>query len=258
MITGTSPDAWVSRTFRGGARIRLFCFPYAGGSAQAFRGWQDKLPGEIEVSPVHLPGRGRRSREKPFSELLPLAEVLADALLSHLDKPYALFGHSTGAIIAFELTRVLRREGGPLPRYLFVSGCRAPQLTFTKHRTHDLPRAELIRELRRLNGTPDTILESPEMQEFFLPLIRSDLQMVQTYSYVAEPPLSCPISAFGGLQDLDEPPEMLSAWREQTTSSFHCQMFDGDHFFLRSKQDDLLQVISQQLLNVKHFNWSVP
>jgi medium-chain acyl-[acyl-carrier-protein] hydrolase len=258
MTTGTSPDAWVSHTFSGAARIRLLCFPYAGGSAQIFRGWQDELPGEIEVSPVHLPGRGRRSREKPFSELLPLAEVLADALLSHLDKPYALFGHSIGAIIAFELARVLRREGGPLPLYLFVSGCRAPQFTFTRHRTHDLPGAELIRELRRLNGTPETILESPAMLQFFLPMIRSDLQMVQTYSYVAEPPLSCPISAFGGLQDFDETTEMLSAWREQTTASFHFQMFAGDHFFLRSEQRDLLQAISQQLLNVMHFDWSVP
>ena len=258
MTTATSPDAWVSRTFSGAARIRLFCFPYAGGSAQIFREWQDELPGEIEVSPVHLPGRGRRSREEPFSELLPLAEVLADALLSHLDKPYALFGHSIGAIIAFELARVLRRKGGPLPLYLFVSGCRAPQFTFTRHRTYDLPVAELIRELRRLNGTPETILESPEMLQFFLPLIRSDLQMVQTYSCVAEPPLSCPISAFGGLQDVEETLEMLSAWREQTTASFHFQMFAGDHFFLRSEQSDLLQAISQQLLNVMHFDWSVP
>ena len=258
MTTGTSPDAWVSRTFNGAARIRLFCFPYAGGSAQSFRGWQDELPAEIQVSPVHLPGRERRLREKPFSELLPLAEVLADALWSHLEKPYALVGHSVGAIIALELARVLRRKGGPLPLHLFVSGCRAPQLTFTRHRTHDLPGAELIRELRRLNGTPETILESPAMLQLFLPVIRSDLQMVQTYSYVAGPPLSCPISAFGGLEDLDETSEMLAAWREQTTASFHFQMFTGDHFFLQSEQSDLLQAISQQLLNVMHFDWSVP
>lgn len=252
MTTGTSPNAWVSHTFSSVASIRLFCFPYAGGAAQIFRGWQDEVPGEIEISPVHLPGRGRRSLEKPFSELSPLAEVLADALLSHLDKPYALFGHSVGAIIAFELTRILRRKGGPLPLHLFVSGCRAPQLTFTRRHTHDLPGAELIRELRRLNGTPETILESPEMLQLFLPVIRSDLQMVQTYNYVAGPRLSCPISAFGGLQDFDETPEMLSAWREQTTSSFHFQMFAGDHFFLQTRQSDLLQAISKRLLNVVH------
>ena len=250
----TGPDAWISRSLDGAANIRLFCFPYAGASAQIFRGWQDRLPSEIEVSPVHLPGRGRRSREKAFTELLPLAEVLADALLSHTDKPYALFGHSIGAIIAFELARVLRHEGGPLPLHLFVSGCRAPQLTCTRHRTYDLPSAELVRRLRRLNGTPATILESPAMLEFFLPVIRADLQMVQTYSYVVEPPLSCPISAFGGLQDFDEPPEMLSAWCEQTTSSFHLQMFAGDHFFLQSEQGDLLQAISQRLLNVMPSN----
>lgn len=96
------------------------------------------------------------------------------------------------------------------------------------------------------------------MLQFFLPMIRSDLQMVQTYSYVAEPPLSCPISAFGGLQDFNETPEMLSAWREQTTSSFHFQMFAGDHFFLRSEQRDLLQAISQQFAKRNAFDWSVP
>src|SRR5262249_42750474 len=110
------------------SRIRLFCFPYAGSSAQIFHGWQQDLPRTIEVTPVHLPGRGKRIREKPFTELTALAEVLTGEISPHVDKPYALFGHSLGAIIAFEVARGLRRRGLPLPRRLFVSGCRAAQL----------------------------------------------------------------------------------------------------------------------------------
>lgn len=250
MTTITCPDPWVARRSQVDSRIRLFCFPYAGSSAQVFRDWQDELPKEVEVSPVHLPGRGRRSQEKPFSELLPLAQASAAALSSYLDKPYALFGHSMGAIIAFEVIRFLRREGMPLPLYLFASGCRAPQHSFTRHRTHDLPSADLISELRSLRGTPPQILESSEMMQFFLPIIRADLQMIQTYSYSPEAPLSCPISAFGGLQDFEETPQMLSAWREHTTSSFDLQMFYGDHFFLHSEHCHLVKTIWQQLTRV--------
>jgi medium-chain acyl-[acyl-carrier-protein] hydrolase len=247
MTACTFPDAWLLQESESESRIRLFCFPYAGSSAQIFRGWQQELPKEIEVSPVHLPGRGKRVREKPLTELLALAEVLTAELSPHIDKPYALFGHSLGATIAFEVTRGLRRVGWPLPLHLFVSGCRAPQLADPSHRTYDLPAADLIGRLRNLNGTPSQILESPALMEFFLPIIRADLQMIQTYNYSVEAPLSCPISAFGGWQDLEEPPEMISAWREQTTASFQRQMFAGDHFFLHSEHDHLLQTMFQQL-----------
>lgn len=247
MTACTCPDAWLLPESESEFRIPLFCFPYAGSSAQIFRSWQQELPKKIEVIPVHLPGRGKRVREKPFTELLALAEVLTAELSPHVDKPYALFGHSLGATIAFEVARSLRREGRPLPLHLFVSGCRAPQLADPRRRSYNLPAADLIDRLRKLNGTPSQILESPAIMEFFLPIIRADLQMIQTYNYSVEAPLSCPISAFGGWQDLEEPPEMISAWREQTSSSFQRQMFAGDHFFLHSEHDHLLQAISQQL-----------
>src|ERR1700754_137629 len=246
MTACTRLDAWVLPESESASRIRLFCFPYAGSSAQIFHAWQQELPNEIEVSPVHLPGRGKRAREKPFTDLLALAEVLTAELSPHVDKPYALFGHSVGATVAFEVARAFRREGLPLPLHLFVSGCRAPQLSHTRERSYDLPTGNLIGRLRELNGTPSEILESLAM-EFFLPIIRADLRMIQTYNYSVEAPLSCPISAFGGWQDLAEPLEMISAWREQTTSSFQRQMFAGDHFFLHSEHDHLLQTISQQL-----------
>ncbi len=255
MTACTCTDAWVLPESEPESRIRLFCFPYAGSSAQVFRGWQQELPKEIEVNPVHLPGRGKRLSETPFTDLLALAEVLAAELSPHTGKPYALFGHSVGATIAFEVARTLRREGLPLPLHLFVSGCRAPQLSHSRHRSYDLPSAELIGRLRKLNGTPSQILESPDTMEFFLPIIRADLQMIQTYNYLVEAPLGCPISAFGGWQDLEEPLEMISAWCEQTTASFQRQMFAGDHFFLHSEHNHLLQTISQQLSDVTSPDW---
>jgi medium-chain acyl-[acyl-carrier-protein] hydrolase len=232
------------------SKLRLFCFPYAGSSALIFQGWRNRLPEEIEVSPVQLPGRGTRALEKPYTELLPLVEATAEALLPHLDKPFALFGHSIGAIISFELARSLRRRGAPQPVHLFVSGCRAPQLPNTRNCTYNIPGDDLISELRRLNGTPAEVLGSAEMMQFFLPLIRADLQMVQTYDYSPGSPLNCPISAFGGLQDFDETPEMLAAWREQTTACFQVQMFPGDHFFLHSEYRSLLRTMLQHLTAV--------
>jgi len=251
MTACSYPDARVSPRSERESRIRLFCFPYAGGSAQVFRDWEQELPEQIEVSGVRLPGRGERVREKPFTELLPLVQVLTDELAPHTGEPYALFGHSVGAIIAFEVARSFRRERLPLPLHLFVSAYRAPQLAHTSYRSFDLPSADLIDRLRKLNGTPSQILESPAMLEFFLPVIRADLQMVQTYKYSVEAPLECPISAFGGRQDPEETPEVISAWREQTTASFSQQMFAGDHFFLHAEHRSLLQTISQQLLSAR-------
>lgn len=248
MTADTYPKARV--LLESESRIRLFCFPYAGSSAQIFHGWQQQLPRAIEVSPVHLPGRGKRIREKPFTDLVALAEVLVTELAPHVDKPYALFGHSLGAIIAFEVARGLRRKELPLPRRLFVSGCRAAQLSQDRFHSYDLPTEELIERLRKLNGTPPQILESPQLMEFFLPIIRADLQMIQTYQYSVDAPLHCPISAFGGWQDAEEPPEAIAAWREQTTASFQRQMFPGDHFFLHSETNLLLQAISRQLIDI--------
>jgi medium-chain acyl-[acyl-carrier-protein] hydrolase len=185
--------------------------------------------------------------ENTYTELLPLAEAAADALRPHLGRPYALFGHSMGAMIAFEVARRLRRAGAPQPVHLFASACRAPQLNDFRSRTFDMPHGELIQALRRLNGTPQEILESDELMEFFVPLIRADLQLTQTYVCPPEPPLSCPISAFGGLQDPEETPERLAAWHEQTDADFELLMFEGDHFFLHTQSSLLLESIGLRL-----------
>jgi medium-chain acyl-[acyl-carrier-protein] hydrolase len=227
--------------------MRLFCFPYAGGGALIYRNWSNNLPSSVEVLPVQLPGRGNRILDAPFTEMSALVPATAESLLPYLDKPFAFFGHSMGAIISFELTRHLRRENGPQPVALFVSGGRAPQVPDEDPIKYNLPEPEFIEELRRLNGTPPEVLENSELLQLMIPLLRADFSLVETYEYASEPPLKCPIFAFGGLQDVDVKREQLEAWREQTTGHFLLRMFPGDHFFFHTSEAEILRILSLKL-----------
>lgn len=229
------------------AKIRLFCFPYAGGSSLIFRTWGNALGSSVAVCPARLPGRERRLMEKPFTSAQALVEAAADAILPHLDRPFAFFGHSMGAIISFELARYLRRHNRPQPTRLFISGRSAPQLGVKESATYSLPDAEFAEELLRLNGTPREVLEHPELMQLMLPLLRADFEVCQTYQYLPEPPLDCPITAFGGLNDQDVSGEMVGAWREQTSRPFNLWMLPGDHFFVNSAQERILQILSRDL-----------
>jgi medium-chain acyl-[acyl-carrier-protein] hydrolase len=247
-MTGASfSTPWLARAQPNPrARLRLFCFPYAGGSSVIFREWQNRLPVDIEVCPVQPPGRGGRLREAPFTRVGPLVAECARALSPYFDKPFAFFGHSKGAVVAFELARWLRRMGHSQPAIMFVSGRRAPQFSDAEH-TYDLPDEAFIAQLRDLNGTPKEVLEHPEMMELLLPLLRADFELIQTYVYTPEAPLACPIAAFGGLGDEETNGECLEAWREQTTGRFSLQMLPGDHFFLHSARPLLLEALARRL-----------
>lgn len=229
------------------ARLRLFCFPYAGGTALTYRHWPGALPAGVEVCAVQLPGRGNRFHEPPYGDLRRLVEAAAPALAPFLDGPFAFFGHSMGALIAFELARHLRREFGLQPAHLFVSGRRAPQLDRDETVTYNLPEAGFIDSLRDLNGTPPEVLEHRELMQLMVPLLRADFAVCQTYSYTPEPPLGCPLTAFGGLSDREVSREQLGAWREQTSAAFAMRLLPGDHFFLNSAQATLLDLLSHEL-----------
>lgn len=236
------------------ARVRLFCFPYAGGGASIFRTWSALVSPEIEVCPVQLPGRESRLLEAPFSSIHPLIEVLVPTLLPYLDDmPYALFGHSMGTLICFELARSLRHTASASPPLaLFMSGHRAPQLPDSDSPTHHLPEPEFIEELRRLQGTPEEFLQNEELLRLMLPLLRADFALCETYVYQPEEPLTCSICAFGGRQDTEAPSATIAAWREQTRGAFKQRFFAGSHFFLHKEQRSLLQVLSQDLLLMSH------
>jgi len=230
------------------AKLRLFCFHYAGGGAAIFRSWSDSLPSTVEVCPIELPGRSSRLRETPFTKMEPLIKALGQAIFPHLTKPFAFFGHSMGGLVSFELARLLRQEYNQSPLHLFVSGYRAPQIPDRAPQIHALPESELIKELRRYNGTPEAVLENAELMELLLPTLRADFSVVETYSYRDAPPLDCPITAFGGLEDLKPNTLELEAWREQTNSAFSVEMFPGDHFFLHSAQSLVLERLGKSLL----------
>jgi medium-chain acyl-[acyl-carrier-protein] hydrolase len=178
---------------------------------------------------------------------LPLVETLADVLLPYLDRPFAFFGHSLGALISFELTRQLRRQNGPGPVHLFVSGARAPHSPKSRFPLHDLPEPELLEALRRLNGTPQAVLEHKEMMEVMIPILRADFAVSETYAYTNESPLDCPVSVFGGVHDRGMGREHLEAWPDQTSSSFSLWMLPGDHFFLHTAELRLLGILSHEL-----------
>jgi medium-chain acyl-[acyl-carrier-protein] hydrolase len=228
------------------ARLRLFCFPYAGGSEAAFRTWQQHMPETIEVLPIQLPGRGARIKEPAFTRLAPLLLALSESLRQEMDRPFAFFGHSMGGLIAFELARQLRREGGPLPVHLFISAKCCPERSDDFY-TGQISDDQLIEILRRYEGTPREALEDAELMQLLLPVIRADMELCNSYIYDPAPPLPCPITALGGLQDQVSSRACLEGWRNFTTSRFSLRMFPAGHFFLQAWERAVLEAISREL-----------
>lgn len=229
------------------AALRLFCFPYAGGSASLYHPWSKRLASSVEVCAAQLPGRGKRLQETPFTSMSLLVENLAQAISPLLDKPFAFFGHSMGAIIAFELARYLRKEKNLLPLQLFVSGRRAPQVPNDEPPIYDLPPDEFVAELRRLDGTPAEVLDHPELMELMTPLLRADFEMVDNYEYLPGSPLVCGIMAYGGLHDKEVSRANLEAWQKQTRGGFMARMLPGGHFFVQTEQAMLLNSLKSEL-----------
>jgi medium-chain acyl-[acyl-carrier-protein] hydrolase len=246
--TLTKPCAWLARLNRNPqASLRLFGFPYSGASASMYYRWVNQLPASIDVCPVELPGRGNRLLEPPFTRIGPLVRAAAQALLPHLDRPFAFFGHSMGALVSFELARHLRRMHGLIPVRVFVSGHAAPHLPDREPPLHTLPEPEFVEKLRALDGTPVEVLEHAELRELILPILRADFAVCETYTYEPGDPLDCPISAFGGLQDPHVTRDDLDAWREHTRVSFSSQMFAGNHFFINTAQPLVLRSVARDL-----------
>lgn len=237
----------VGRELRPDDELRLFCLPYSGGAAAVYRGWQDLLPDWISVYPLELPGRGSRMREAPFTRLPPLVEALADAFQTALDRPFALFGHSMGALIAFELARALRARGNPAPVHLFLSAKTAPGVPPTLPPIRSATDAEVVRHLRRLGGTPQVILENAELMELMVPILKADFSVVETYEHRRQAPLATPITVFGGAADEVAPPSTLERWREQAAAGCRLRVFPGDHFFLHSAAADVTAEIAHVL-----------
>lgn len=237
-------DLWISYSNPNPqAKLKLFCFPYAGAGSSMYHSWAVHLP-EMEVCLVHLPGRDKRIKETLRTSLLPLVEELTDALTPQLNKPFAFLGHSMGALIAFETARQLRRLQRPQPIHLFISARHAPQRLDPHADLYRLPKQEFIDTTEELFGAlPEIVKQDQDVLNLFISIMRADLTMIGTYPYQQEDPLNYPISVFGGTQDHSINEQDLEAWCEQTTSSFNLQMLPGDHFFIQSSRSVFLKHI---------------
>ncbi len=248
-MTTTARSTWIIRPHPlPQAQMRLFCFPYAGGGANSFLGWAKGLSPFGEVCAIELPGRGRRFRDPPFTEMDPLVNELTQVLRPYLDRPFAFFGHSMGAVISFEVARSLLHHRGIGPVHLFVSACRAPQLPRLGSPLHTLPDPDFLEELRRLQGTPESLLRNRKLMEILLPLLRADFSLYDSYHYRSTPALVCPITAFGGQQDPTVDRKELEAWQEQTQGNYSIHLLPGDHFFLHTQQSCLVRMVCQELI----------
>ena len=227
-----------------GAAHRLFCFPYAGGSASVFRQWSELLPSSVEVCGIQPPGRENRISEKPISDVHELVKRLLPSLAPWLDKPFAFYGHSTGALVAFELVRELRRQQMPLPLHLVVSGARAPHIPEPSP-LHHLPKEEFIRELRRFAGTPEAVLEHRELMEIYIPILRADLTIEESYILKEEMPVTTPVTAFYGFEDAEAPKSVMVPWKQYTTGSFDLIGLQGGHFFINTAREAFLSNLSR-------------
>jgi medium-chain acyl-[acyl-carrier-protein] hydrolase len=231
--------------------VRLFCFPYAGLGVSVFRPWPALLPQNIELVLMQPPGRESRWGERPFLDVPALADAATTAMLPYLDVPFAFFGHSLGALVAFEVTRRLRRRGQPQPSHLFASAHRAPQLRNPHPELRALPDREFIDQIcSQYGGIPKAVLDAPELVELMLPCLRADFTVFETYRYSDDAPLDCSVTAFGGTSDRRVSEREVAAWRTQTTGEFRFQMFDGGHFFLQDRRDDVLHSVKRDLASV--------
>ncbi|HEY1341197.1 MAG TPA: alpha/beta fold hydrolase, partial [Bryobacteraceae bacterium] len=215
---------------------RLFSFPHAGGGA---------VP--IGNAPVRLPGRESRLAEAPFERMAPLVEALAAAIEPYTREPYAFFGHSMGAAIAFELARALRRRGLPLPYVLIASAARAPQFRRSHVPPPEPTDEELLAQLRQLQGIPPEALDDPAVLRAIMPALKADTSLYRNYVYTEDDPLPFPIRAYGGEDDPNIRPEHLEGWREQTTASFAVRRFPGGHFYLREHPTEFRLALEEDL-----------
>jgi medium-chain acyl-[acyl-carrier-protein] hydrolase len=229
------------------AELRLFCFPYAGAAPTVFHSWGRLLPRSIEVCGVVLPGRAFRLDERPRDRLGPLADELASVLRGLPPGPFALFGHSFGGLLSFEVTRRLHRLGAPLPRHLFVSACPPPHLPAAEPDVHRLPDRALKERLRKLGGTPLQVLECDELIDLFLPALRADLKAFETHDHEPGPPLPVPMTILGGFGDRLARPESLEEWGRYTHASFDVRVFPGGHFFVHSDEDEVVATVAEIL-----------
>ncbi|MEE1926278.1 thioesterase domain-containing protein [Pseudomonas sp. 148P] len=220
--------------------LTLFCLPYSGASATCYSPWKARMPAWLKIRPLELPGRGMRMIEPLHTDMVQLANRLADDIASELQRPYALFGHSLGGLLAFELAHVLRDRGLPAPLALFTSATAGPSRRDVSEYAIAKSDDELIARLRELGGTSESVIANQELLELVLPILRADFLVCGSFVYGQRTPLAVPIHVFGGKRDSVSVDELLD-WQDETSTGFSLDMFEGHHFYLIDEQERLLR-----------------
>lgn len=244
MDTDEPEIGWFTAGTNPAGAMRVFFFPFAGGNASAFLPWQAALGPRLELRVAQLPGRGVRLFDPPVADLDELVAQLTRAVAELADRPFLFFGHSLGALLAFETARQLRRTGRPAPASLWVSGAEGPQTRLLRRRLHQLEEVELIEALREYNGTASEMLADRELMQLVLPGVRADFALSERYVYRPEAPLDLPISVLLGEADEFVEPERAAGWAAESSRPITVHRFPGDHFFLNDHQQAIADLIA--------------
>jgi surfactin synthase thioesterase subunit len=242
-------SSFASRGATSAQALTLFCLPYAGGSAAVYREWQQRLPAWIRLVPLHMPGRGVRHAMRALHTWPELLDLLLDDAAPHLGAPFAIFGHSMGALIGFEFAHAIRKRHGVEPAWLGVSACKAPRRRQRELYWLSCPESEFIDEVRSLNGMPEELLANREFMELVLPFLRADFHLCGSYAYAQRASLDCPLLVLGGTHDREiaQEPGNLAAWSLETCGDFEQHAIDADHFFINTHRDAVIELVVSSL-----------
>lgn len=246
ILTVESP--YVRRGRRSRVRHRLFCFPHAGAGASYYVQWPTMLPPDVEVIAIQLPGREDRFREQAFTSVDLMVRTVMGELRPYLHGSFSFFGHSGGALLAYELAHALRERHRTLPLRLFISGQAPPDIARGEPPIHALKETEFRAAIRAIGGLTNEVWNNDELMDILTPALRADFALWETHDFPARPTLPTPIIALGGRADSRVSMEKLEAWRIQTSSDFSVVMFEGDHFYLNGPNKELLSALSDSLL----------
>ncbi|WP_306361339.1 thioesterase II family protein [Nocardia sp. CC227C] len=247
MTIALDADSWMPYPPVGNAPMTLYCLPHAGSGASTYLPWRERLRADLEVVPLQPPGRETRAHERPHVHVDPLVDELLTAVGERWRTPFALFGHSMGALVAFELAHRLIETDRPRPERLILSGRRAPHRSAWDPFAHDASDAELLAFLRGLGGTPPTVLDDPGLRPALFRLMRADLGVDETYRHRPRPPLPIPITVLGGSADPQVPVDELDHWTDCGTAGVDIRVVPGDHFFVLSRRETVLGHIRECL-----------
>lgn len=232
------------------ALSRLFCFPFAGGSASFFSDWHNILSQSgIEICAIQMPGREDRIYESLLTNVDGLVSEIVEAMADFQDKPYAFFGHSMGTLISFEVTRKLRSLKMKQPSILFMSSGKAPQIQ-PRRILHKLPNDSFLLKIKELGGIPDIIIENQDLTDLYLPILRADFKMIETYQYVDSKPLDTKIVAYGGRMDQEVKYKDIVAWEGHSLKPLNVNVYEGNHFYLRNYKEKLLKDIITHIRSI--------